>query len=916
MKLKYRIIFTAFIVFLFSCRQITKNPEEYQGALSSNTNLLTIGFSADVTGFSFGKNKDSYSVRLKDSDTEKIKVTAVAEDKDSYVTVEPAAETPITQGGAAVFKITVKAKSGDSRNYTVKVMRGKKGGEELSANAFLKSLKLSSGVLTSDFHKEKTNYTAVLEFEEEDTRFFAVPEDDNAVVQITEVPAGKVAAGGEKTVNIKVTAADGQTAKTYTVKVVRKADSEKAELLQIVLSTGEITPEFNPAVTEYICNLPNETDKITVKGIPLNGKAQVTVNPEGEQTLTAGVQTLFTLKVSLNGNTKTYTVKITRENPKDKNAKLSTLVLKDEYGDVYNLEPAFSPDTKEYSAKIPLNKDGHLSAEGNVQQATSVIAGVFVSPAVLAQEAGAKQKIRIVTKAEAGNTETYTITAERTANPDYSNDASLKNLELQDIGGAVIPISPVFSQANLNYTAEVPFHFKKSLKAVYKINYRKASAVQTKTPEEFPQEGGAQQVIAVKVTAEDGSTVQSYTITVKRAAADTNNKLTKLELHLNGTTGTPHTITPSFNSDTLEYTAEVPQSTSYVKLVFAKASIHSIVKDQDGKETPTTTSTKDYKFDENPKVLELKVTAQNGDVRVYKVTVKSKVFDPKYLKMVTVTSVPVTVIGAGNEGVFIQGRTVEIKPYAMGECEITFDSLKHVAQWAKSNGYSFSIESFMKIKNGNLNEGDDQPATNVAWTDIIVWCNAYSKKEGREPVYTTDSGEEIKRASQVLNKKIKMDISKNGFRLPTEAEWEFAARGADPAAPDWNFKYAGTDTDPPDEFVWYSGNCKVDGNCSTHPPKQKKPTNYGKAGKPQIYDLSGNVAELCWDLYADIKPDTPATGPAKVEGNIKYRVRKGGSCFGLPTAPPKENTQIFKREYIRKLKEGDPQSGFRVVYSL
>jgi formylglycine-generating enzyme required for sulfatase activity len=177
----------------------------------------------------------------------------------------------------------------------------------------------------------------------------------------------------------------------------------------------------------------------------------------------------------------------------------------------------------------------------------------------------------------------------------------------------------------------------------------------------------------------------------------------------------------------------------------------------------------------------------------------------------------------------------------------------------------------------------NHPVHTVNWYDAVKWCNARSEKEGRVPAYYTSAAQTtVYRTGQIniLNEWVKWHT---GYRLPTEAEWEKAARGE---ASGRRFPWSDTDDVMHSRANYYSSSSyayDISPTRGYHPTfatggyPYTSPAGYFAANDYGFYDMAGNVWEWCWDWYGAYSSgsQTNPLGPA----SGSYRVRRGGSWY-------------------------------------
>ncbi|MDD4307949.1 MAG: cadherin-like beta sandwich domain-containing protein [Thermoplasmata archaeon] len=553
---------------------------------SNNANLANVIMSAGVLSPAFNAGVISYTCEV-DNSVSSIIITPAAESANAQIkinnesVVSGSASNPISliEGKNQISIQVIAENVTNTKIYMIEVTRL----EGASTNLLLSNITVSQGVLSPAFNSNTTGYTVEVNY---DINEITVTPTTAGIGSIITVNGETVVSGTSSTpiplavgmniVTIDVTDQAGTGVKTYTVVVLRVHASYNANLANLLLSNGTLSPLFNENVTSYNAEVPFSTNSVTLTPTAAGNGASITVNGISVVSGTAsqpidlvvGQNTITIHVVSQNSKIeKTYYIVIDRVEVST-NADLSGLSISSG-----TLSPSFNANTLIYAVEVPNSVETIVftpTVAGIGAMITvngiSVPSGISSSPILLSE--GENINTIAVTAEDGVSQKTYSVTVKRLPKP--SSNAKLAGLSLSS--GT---LSPVFNPDTLDYTSEVSCQqstitvtpTSAGINAAIMVNGNPVISGTASNPISL---NVGNNLIQVVVTSEDGSTILTYKITVNRIQGSTNADLA-------GVTLSYGTLSPEFNKDLLEYQTRIPVESDTITVTPTGAGLNSVI---------------------------------------------------------------------------------------------------------------------------------------------------------------------------------------------------------------------------------------------------------------------------------------------------------------------------------------------------
>ncbi|HEY8780362.1 MAG TPA: cadherin-like beta sandwich domain-containing protein [Mucilaginibacter sp.] len=589
---------------------------------SSDANLANLTLSSGNLNPVFASGTTSYTANVSNATTS-ITISPTTIDNTATLTVNGAqlasgaSSAPIALAvGNNTITTVVTAQDGTTKmTYTVVVTRAK------SSNANLADLAVGSGTLNPGFATGTNNYTDTVSNSTTSIQIRATTSDKTATLTVNGINllSGTISApinltAGNNIITIMVTAQDGITTDKYILTVFR-TPSSNANLSNLSLSSGSLSPLFASGTVSYTASVANTISSITIDPKTSDVNATLTINGAKLSfgatwwpvALAVGNNTITTVVTAQDGKTtKIYTVTVFRA--PSSNANLSNLMVSGA-----SLSPVFASATTSYKTSV---SSPSVTITPVVSDTTAIAAvnGIALPPGTtsgpIALKVGNNTINIIVTAQDGKTTMAYTLTVKRSSEQSNANLASLT------ISSGTL--SPAFATNTTYYTASVG-----QVTSSIKVTAATSNANATLTVNGIPVTSGSASgpiglnmganTISLLVTSADGKTTMSYTVSVTRQAISSIATLSNLTIssgHLSpafatGTnsyvdtvsyTDTTVMVTPTLSDSTATVTVNgtlVPSGSASVSqpLIVGNNAITTVVMAQDGKTTDTYTIT-------------------------------------------------------------------------------------------------------------------------------------------------------------------------------------------------------------------------------------------------------------------------------------------------------------------------------------
>ncbi len=544
-------------------------------AQSSNANLSNITINGDTIQ-GFDSNDTDYEITVP-SNTSQVDIEAELEDGRGTISGDTGMQS--LDYGTNTFVVTGNSEDGTPKDYTITITREKKHDDTLL------DIKVDNVSVEgfSQTDPDGTEYSVNdVPNSQETVNITVITSDEDALVSGTgDIPVSV----GDNKLPITITAHDGTTTRTYYINVRRKDSDASLKALTITSDpAGTWDQPFDPSITEYTYTVDRDEDEIEVSAEANGEKADVsgtgTYNPQDDDT----IQIMVTPE---DGQVEIYTIHIVKAKSDD--ADLASLEVEG-----YTIDPNFDPDETEYSVTVPSNVD-----KVNIIATTSDRLATISGDGEQDVDYGANHLPVVVTPEDPNaQPKTYTIIVTRELS------ASVKLSDLTVDGTTV----PGFDPDRPAYDLGTVPNDKDSI-----VIGATASGPVTKIEGTGQKDlAVGRQTFEVVITAQDGTTTGTYSITIEREASDDN---TLKSLEVDG-----YTLDPEFdpNSDEDHFTVTVPSDVDSVT-VNAEPNADGATVVVDGNEN----------LQPGENTVTVTVTAPNGDEKTYTITVTREEDDEK-----------------------------------------------------------------------------------------------------------------------------------------------------------------------------------------------------------------------------------------------------------------------------------------------